>query len=71
MACIAKIGPYSFGDNPSPCSGGITRLSKFWATSRDGDLDAYICDRHASEWLANYSRGFLYEKIMEAHYGTP
>ena len=54
--CIGKSGLYfSDEDAALACEHPATILPRFWMWSRDGNLDAWICSKHARIWREKYS----------------
>jgi hypothetical protein len=64
--CIARSGLY-FPHNAGRCNQDIIVLPKFFIHSADGDLNAYICTKHAYEYeLTRNFKSYLYGAIVKA-----
>ena len=62
--CIAKSGLY-FPATSGPCDGTLVKIPDFYKSAADGDLDAFICTRHANLYIAMMNRkSYLYERLI-------
>jgi hypothetical protein len=64
--CIANSGLY-FGSHHSSCSGTFVVIPDFFACTPSGDLNCYICQKHAQEARMTHNyKSYLYRRLMGA-----
>lgn len=63
--CISRSGLY-FPANSGDCAGAVFQIPDFYKSAADGDLAAYICNRHATWYLqSNNLKGYLYQRLIQ------
>lgn len=66
--CMVHSGSYFYPSQASEkCQGRMFVMRGFWLHSHTGDLDGYICDKHADDFTSRNPRSsYLTNKITEA-----